>query len=401
MMLLKPVLAKFVKTGTLHVTDATGDKYTFSGSPGPEVAIHIHNKKTELRLLLNADIALGEAYMNQDLTIEQGSLSDFLDLCLRNYALSDLGWLNRLNEFVMRPFRYWYQYNPLGLAKNHIAHHYDLSGELYKLFLDSDFQYSCAYFEDENQSLETAQENKKRHLAAKLRLEPGMKVLDIGSGWGGLALYLAKHADVEVTGVTLSEEQVKIANDRAKAMGLSDRVRFYLRDYREEKNRYDRIVSVGMFEHVGVPHYQSFFNDIHNLLTDKGLAVLHAIGRSGPPEYKRGWSNKYIFPGGYCPALSEVLKRIEKSKLFVTDVEILRYHYAYTLQHWHDRFQASRDQARSLYDERFCRMWEFYLKESEMSFRHLGYMVFQIQLVRDPAIATLTRDYINQWEKNV
>jgi cyclopropane-fatty-acyl-phospholipid synthase len=398
-MLLKQVFTRFIQIGTLKVTDSQGNSYVFSGKPGPKAAIRFRNKSIEWKLLLNADIATGEGYVDGDIIIEEGTLYDFLDICTQNLALNQFGWLNRVVEACMRPFRYLYQYNPLSTAKSHIAHHYDLDAKLYKLFLDSDLQYSCAYFTEADQSLEVAQENKKRHLAAKLRLQPGQKVLDIGSGWGGLALYLAGLENIEVTGLTLSKEQLAVSTERAKQAGLSDRVKFYLRDYREEQQRYDRIVSVGMFEHVGVPYYQKFFDHLRELLTEEGLAVIHAIGRSTPPEYRQGWINKYIFPGGYSPALSEELIPIEKSRLFVTDIEILRYHYAKTLQFWFTRFYQNRDIVKALYDERFCRIWEYYLISSEVAFRNLGYYVSQIQLVRDPSISTATRDYINEWEQ--
>lgn len=400
-MLLKHALEKFIQIGTLEVIDVNGTKHVFSGKPGPKSVVRFHNKLFELKLLWDPDMAAGEGYMNGDFTIESGTLYDFLDVCTRNYALRPLSWTKTVDEFLLYPLRWLFQYNPKKAAKRNVAHHYDLNGDLYKLFLDKDMQYSCAYFRSPDDTLETAQENKKCHLAAKLRLQPKQKILDIGSGWGGLALYLAQHADVEVTGLTLSEEQFKVATARAEQMGLSDRVRFYLRDYREEQDQYDRIVSVGMFEHVGVPHYRQFFAQIQHLLKDNGIAVLHAIGHSTSPESKETWINKYIFPGGYCPSLSEVIKPIEHSKLFITDIELLRFHYAKTLQHWHSRFQAHRQQAQALYDERFCRMWEYYLLASEMAFLNLGYYVFQIQLVRDPHVVPMTRDYINEWEQRV
>ena len=399
-MLIDLIFEKFVQIGTLHVIDCTGKKYTFKGTGDPECTIRLHNTKIVYKLLWNADLALGEGYTNGDLTIEQGTLSDFLNLCTRNEALRQEKGTRHIKESLLLPLAYLRQTNTQNKSKQRVAHHYDLNGELYKLFLDADMQYSCAYFADPQNDLETAQLDKKRHLAAKLHLAPGQKILDIGSGWGGLALYLAQQEEVEVTGITLSEEQLKVSTMRAKKLGLSDRVHFKLTDYREEKGRYDRIVSVGMFEHVGVPYYKQFFNQVYELLNDDGIAVLAAIGRRNNLFVNsRSWIGKYIFPGGYCPAVSEVLKPIERSKLYVTDIEILRHHYAYTLNHWHNRFQSHRDTVKKMYDENFCRMWEYYLKGCEMAFRNLGYLVFQIQLIRNEASSPLTRDYIFEWEQ--
>jgi cyclopropane-fatty-acyl-phospholipid synthase len=293
------------------------------------------------------------------------------------------------------------QYNPVGKAKSNVAHHYDLSGSLYDLFLDRDRQYSCAYFESDDGSLEDAQLAKKRHLAAKLDIKPGMKVLDIGSGWGGLGLYIAEICGAEVTGVTLSEEQHKLSNDRALQRGVSDRVKFLLKDYRHLDQKFDRIVSVGMFEHVGVGHFKEFFTKVNGLLKDDGVAVLHSINRSDGPGATSAWIKKYIFPGGYIPALSEVLPHIEKAGLYVTDVEILRLHYAKTLREWYLRFADHRDRAKELYDERFCRMWEFYLAASECAFRFAGMNNFQIQFVKNQHSLPLTRNYIFQEEERL
>jgi cyclopropane-fatty-acyl-phospholipid synthase len=276
-----------------------------------------------------------------------------------------------------------------------VAHHYDLSRELYQLFLDSDMQYSCAYFAHEDDTLEQAQLLKKNHLAAKLLLKPGQKVLDIGCGWGGLALHLASVADVEVLGVTLSKEQLAVAQERARALGLENRVRFELRDYRHVDETFDRIVSVGMFEHVGVRHYPEFFGKIGELLVKDGVAVLHSIGRMSPPGSTSPWIRKYIFPGAYAPSLSEVFSAVEPKQLWVADVEVLRLHYAKTCHEWYLRFMANRDQALQLYDERFCRMWEFYLAAVEMTFRHGSAMVFQMQLCHQRDAVPLTRDYMN------
>jgi len=284
-------------------------------------------------------------------------------------------------------------------ARRNVAHHYDLSDQLYELFLDRDRQYSCAYFRSPEDELETAQQNKKRHIAAKLLLQPGHKVLDIGSGWGGLALYLAAECGCEVTGLTLSEEQHKVSQGRAAAAGLADRVRFHLRDYREEEGQYDRIVSVGMFEHVGVVQYPTFFRKVNQLLTPDGVALLHSIGRMEGPGTTNPWLRKYIFPGGYSPALSEVVPAVERERLWITDIEILRLHYAETLCNWRGRFEENRERIRALYDERFCRMWELYLVGAELAFRRDRHLNFQMQLAKQVGTVPLTRDYITDWER--
>jgi cyclopropane-fatty-acyl-phospholipid synthase len=315
-------------------------------------------------------------------------------------GLEPASWPIRLNDLMHRAFRRWQQYNPIPRAHRNVAHHYDLSGTLYDLFLDADRQYSCAYFPTPGIPIEAAQANKKRHIASKLLLKPGQKVLDIGSGWGGLALYLARECDVEVTGLTLSSEQLKVAQHRAAAAGLAERVRFELCDYRVHQGSYDRIVSVGMFEHVGVPHYRDFFATVKRLLTPDGVALLHSIGRMDGPYVTNPWMRKYIFPGGYSPALSEVVPVVEQAKVWITDIEILRLHYAETLKAWRQRFNANRERIRALYDERFCRMWEFYLAASEVAFRQQGHIVFQMQLSKSIDAVPLTRDYMFDWERS-
>jgi len=292
------------------------------------------------------------------------------------------------------------QFNPVGRARTNVAHHYGLSDVLYGLFLDADQQYSCAYFDHSGESLDDAQKNKKRHLAAKLLLDqPRLRILDIGCGWGGLALYLAAESGAQVTGITLSEEQFNVAQERARRVGLGDRVSFHLRDYRAQEGTYDRIVSVGMFEHVGVPQYPLFFRKVRELLTEDGIALLHFIGRANGPGSTNPWILKYIFPGGYSPAISEVVPVIERQKLFITDIEILRLHYAETLRQWRTRFAANRDKIKQIYDERFCRMWEFYLAGSEVAFRNEYQIVLQIQITKNQEAVPLTRDYITDWER--
>jgi cyclopropane-fatty-acyl-phospholipid synthase len=307
--------------------------------------------------------------------------------------------LARLLNGSVTLFRRIHQYNPLPRARQNVAHHYDLSDQFYELFLDRDRQYSCGYFRDEAEDLDAAQLDKKKHLAAKLLIRPGQKVLDIGSGWGGLALYLSAECGADVTGLTLSVEQHKFATRRAAAAGLSDRVRFYLRDYREEVGQYDRIVSVGMFEHVGLNHYGAFFTKLKSLLAPDGVALLHSIGRKDGPGTTMPWIRKYIFPGGYVPALSEVLPAVEQLRLWVTDIEILRLHYAETLRAWRRRFERNRDRVLALYDERFYRMWEMYLVGSEIAFRRQDHMVFQMQLAKAVDAVPLTRDYMLDWER--
>ncbi|HVO15189.1 MAG TPA: cyclopropane-fatty-acyl-phospholipid synthase family protein [Alphaproteobacteria bacterium] len=390
----------FIRAGTLTVIDAAGRRHVFGGkAPGPAATIRLHEKRLEHRILVNPHLGVGEAYMDGTLTIEEGTLYDFLDLCGLNLDHLESYRLQAVARWLRTLFRGWHQNNPVGVAKSNVAHHYDLSGALYDLFLDKDRQYSCAYFTTGNDTLEVAQDNKKRHIAAKLLLKPGLKVLDIGSGWGGLGLYLAKVAPVDVTGVTLSEEQHKMSEQRARDAGLADRVRFRLQDYRHVDQRFDRIVSVGMFEHVGARHYPEFFGKVRELLADDGVCLLHSIGRMEPPGSTNAWLRKYIFPGGYTPALSEVLTVVERIGLWVTDIEILRLHYAETLHEWNRRFQDNRDKVARLYDERFCRMWEFYLQGCEMAFRRMRQMVFQMQLAKHPDSAPLTRDYITDWER--
>jgi cyclopropane-fatty-acyl-phospholipid synthase len=398
-MILSPLFRRVVHEGTLTLIDATGRRESFGTGP-PHVTARVADRWTELRVLLNPKLALGEAYMDGRLRLEQGSVYDLVDIATRNLERLEQLPMMRAIEAVRRWLRPLQTYNPIGRARKNVAHHYDLSGELYDLFLDTDRQYSCAYFRSPNDSLEQAQENKKRHLAAKLLLEqPGLEVLDIGSGWGGLGLFLAREANANVTGVTLSEEQIKVSRQRAQQARLDDGVQFRLEDYRNLTGKYDRIVSVGMFEHVGSRHYAEFFGKIRELLTEDGVAVLHSIGRMEPPGATNPWLRKYIFPGGYTPALSEVLGVIERSGLWVTDVEVLRLHYAETLRHWRERFLRNRERVKALYDERFCRMWEFYLAGCEVSFRNMGQMVFQIQLARRQDAVPLTRDYITDWER--
>jgi cyclopropane-fatty-acyl-phospholipid synthase len=398
-MLLARLLSRIIHIGRLELVDAAGRHHVFAGTAGPEIRVRLHDRTLPRKFILNPRLNVPEAYMNGSMTIEQGDLYGLLELLARNDNLMSGNalwrWAYRLQHLTRR----LHQYNPVSRSRRNVAHHYDLSDELYDLFLDRDRQYSCAYFLAPNDDIDTAQLNKRRHIAAKLLLRPGMKVLDIGSGWGGLALYLASECGADVTGLTLSTEQLKVAQRRAAQAGLSDRVRFHLRDYREEKGQYDRIVSVGMFEHVGVGQYKAFFNQVKVLLNPEGVALLHSIGRSDGPGTTNPWIRKYVFPGGYSPAISEVVPVIERTRLWITDIEVLRLHYAETLKTWRRRFLQHRDQVLKLYDERFCRMWETYLVGSEIAFRYGGHLVMQIQMAKAVDTVPLTRDYMFDWER--
>jgi len=399
-MLLRVLLTQLVRSGTLTVIDADGRVSVFGDGEVPKATIRFHSRAVARKLPFNPSLYFGEGYMDGTITIEDGGLDEFLEIALKNYAHLEAHWLFRILALVSRQTRWLAHYNTMVKARRNVAHHYDLSGRLYELFLDRDRNYSCAYFTEPHDNLERAQEDKKLHLASKLLLDrPGLKVLDIGSGWGGLAIYLAETAGCDVTGVTLSEEQHRESERRARHNGLETHCRFLLRDYREETGRYDRIVSVGMFEHVGRRHYDEFFAKVRDLLSDDGACLLHSIGRADPPSGSNPFIRKYIFPGGELPALSEVLAAVERSGLFVTDLEILRLHYAETLKLWYERFEANRREITALYDERFCRMWELYLKASETSFRHQPQIVFQLQLARRIDALPLTRDYMTEWER--
>jgi cyclopropane-fatty-acyl-phospholipid synthase len=400
--LLAKVLAGVIGEGHLTIIDAAGKAHRIQGARrGPAVTIRIHKWWTGIRIVLRPRVAIGEAYMDGTLTVEQGDLYDLLDLLGRNVAALDRSLLVSLSFRWQRLVRLFEQHNPIERAQRNVVHHYDLNDQLYDIFLDRDRQYSCAYFRTGEESLDQAQEDKKRHIAAKLLLKPGQKVLDMGSGWGGMGLFLARQFGVDVTGITLSKEQLAVSSRRALEDGVADRVRFKLLDYRLEPEKYDRIVSVGMFEHVGATHYLEYFSKVKDLLADDGVMLLHAIGRMEPPGGTNTWLRKYIFPGGYSPALSEVMAAIEKSGLWVTDIEILRLHYAETLRVWRERFLASREKVRQMagYDERFLRMWEFYLAGCEVAFRYMNQMVFQIQIARRQDAVPLTREYMVDAER--
>lgn len=397
---LSHMLTSFVKKGRLTAIDHEGKTHVFGGKlPGPDVTMKITDPALYRGLFFNPELNMGEAYMDGRVTFPGSDLRSFLTLFSINRLSLGNYPLQRVLKSMSRGVKRLQQANPIGQAQKNVSHHYDIGNDLYKLFLDEKMFYSCAYFRDENETLEAAQIDKCRLLAAKLSLKPGQKILDIGCGWGGLAMYLATVADVEVTGVTLSKEQHALAVERVKAAGLEGRVHIKLQDYRHVTDKFDRIVSVGMFEHVGVPFYRRFFDKVRSLLTDDGVVLLHTIGRSSPPSVTDPWIRKYIFPGGYIPALSEVMPAIERAGLAVTDIEFLGPHYAETLRAWWNKFQQNRDKIKALYDERFCRMWEFYLAGSEVSFRHMGMTLFQIPMVKNRESVPMKRDYIAEAEK--
>ncbi|CAN7533623.1 cyclopropane-fatty-acyl-phospholipid synthase [Phenylobacterium sp. LjRoot225] len=397
-MALQSFLRKVVREGSLTVRMPDGSQFELGDGCGPPVVVSITSKRWAARIAANPGLVLGEAYMEGGLVLERGDIYDFAEVIGRNSrhrpprraGLLERWWLDwRL------------QANPRAQARRNVAHHYDLSVDFYRRFLDADLQYSCAYFQGPGVPLEAAQLAKKRHIAAKLLLAPEQRVLDIGCGWGGLGLTLAQEAGVRLEGITLSTEQLATAQARAEAAGLAGRASFSLTDYRDVEGPYDRIVSVGMFEHVGRPNFQTYFDQVARLLKDDGVAVIHSIGRSEGPSFTQAWIAKYIFPGGYIPAMSEVLTCVERAGLMVADVEVLRLHYADTLRAWRERFNAQRAEIARLYDERFCRMWEFYLCLSEIAFRYRGHMVFQLQLAKKIDAVPLTRDYIGEAERRL
>ena len=398
-MLLSRVLRPLIRTGRLTVIDAHGTPHVFGTEAQPAITVRLHDPKLHWKLALNPGLYAGEAWMDGTLTVEDGSLYDFLDLFGRNLGTAGLKSFKSPLRHLKRLKRGYHRLNDRWRSERNVAHHYDLSDEMYGLFLDSERQYTCAYHPTGTEDIETAQRLKERHIAAKLRLRPGMRVADLGCGWGSLAMYLARHHDVDVTAVTLSKEQVAWGNARARELGLADRVRLLHKDYREVEGTFDRVVSIGMLEHVGVRQYGRMFERIRALLPQHGVALVHSIGRVLGPGSTNPWIKKYIFPGGYIPALSEVLPSIERSGLWVTDIEVLRLHYAYTLKQWRERFVANWDKAAALYDERFCRMWEYYLATSEISFRHLDNMNFQIQVAVDRNTLPIARDYMLDEER--
>jgi cyclopropane-fatty-acyl-phospholipid synthase len=396
---LSHMLKSFVRTGTLTVIDAEGGTHTFGGAPGPKVTMRLTDPKLYKSLFFNPELAAGEAYMDGRMSFENSTLRDFLTLFSMNRLTLGSYPLQKVLRKISRGLKRFQQANPVGKAEKNVAHHYDIGNEFYRLFLDKGMQYSCAYFTSDGDTLEDAQQNKLRLIAAKLNLKPGQRVLDIGSGWGDMAIYLARIENVSMLGVTLSKEQCSLSNEKAKQLGLADRVRFELRDYRKVNETFERIVSVGMFEHVGVHHYGEFFAKVNELLTPDGVMLLHSIGHMSPPGTASPWLRKYIFPGAYSPALSEVFTAVEQNSLWVTDLEFLRVHYAKTLAQWEKRFQANRTEVARMYDERFCRMWEFYLISAEMMFRTGSQLVFHMQLAKKRDAVPIVRDYITDVQR--
>ncbi len=378
-----------------ELIDSNSKKYVI-GNPKKDkpIVIRILDQKLMQKLLINPDLYFGEAYMNGSLVIENGTLTDFLDLAFKNIGRGNINSYGAVIKKIKGTFGYLTNLNKIIKSKENVAHHYDISEKLYDLFLDKNRQYSCAYFKNDSDTLEQAQSNKIHHIIKKLNIQPNQKVLDVGSGWGTLALAIAKETNASVTGITLSENQFEYSQNKAKEMNLSNQVDFKLIDYRQLNEKFDRIVSVGMFEHVGRNFYKTYFNKVFQLLNEKGIALIHTIGSSMPPRDPQPWIQKYIFPGGYTPSLSEISKPIEKSGLIVSDIEVLRMHYAHTLRNWKERFLSKKDTVLDMFDEKFFRMWEFYLASCEMAFKWGDQVVFQLQLAKDNSSVPNTRDYI-------
>ncbi|MBW4706200.1 cyclopropane-fatty-acyl-phospholipid synthase family protein [Roseobacter sp. YSTF-M11] len=391
---LDRMLQVMLHSGAIIVIMPDGSTHSYGDGTGVPVAVRLHDMATVRHLVLNPELALGEAYMNGTLTIEEDRLQELLGLVVRNLRSAPRVFWQRPLLKLRVALRRFTQRNAATRARRHVAHHYDLSDRLYGLFLDEDRQYSCGYFRTPDDTLAQSQAQKKDHIARKLLIRPGMKVLDVGCGWGGMALTLAQDHGAEVLGITLSREQLAVATQRAARAGLSDQVRFRLCDYRGVDGTFDRIVSVGMFEHVGLPHYNSYFRTVRDRLADDGIALVHTIGWVAPPDATNPWIAKYIFPGGYIPTLSEISRAVETAMLWPADIECWRLHYAYTLRHWFDRFNDNEADVRALYDARFVRMWRFYLAACEQTFRHGRQAVYQLQLSRRVDAVPLTRDYL-------
>ena len=388
-------LNNLFKQDGFEIIDSNSKKYVI-GNPTKDkpIVIRFLDQKLMQKLLINPDLYFGESYMNGSLVIENGTLTDFLDLAFKNIGRGNINYYGAVIKKIKGTFGYLTNLNKIIKSKENVAHHYDISEKLYDLFLDKNRQYSCAYFKNDSDTLEQAQSNKIHHIIKKLNIQPNQKVLDVGSGWGTLALAIAKETNASVTGITLSENQFEYSQNKAKEMNLSNQVDFKLIDYRQLNEKFDRIVSVGMFEHVGRNFYRTYFNKVFQLLNEKGIALIHTIGSSMPPRDPQPWIQKYIFPGGYTPSLSEISKPIEKSGLIVSDIEVLRMHYAHTLRNWKERFLSKKDTVLNMFDEKFFRMWEFYLASCEMAFKWGDQVVFQLQLAKDNSSVPNTRDYI-------
>ena len=392
--MLFSVLKKLNFDGTLEIIDSNGKTHKF-GNSNPQVCIRLKNKSIERKLFLNPNLHIGEAYMNEELVVEKGTIEDFLNLitnCYDDFISNNKFY--KFYEYLSSIFMPFQQINQLVNSKKNVAHHYDINEDLYKLFLDQDMQYSCAYFHNPNMSLDQAQKDKKQHIIKKLQITENMDVLDIGCGWGGMAIEIAKSTGAKVKGITLSENQFKTASERAQKEGLADKVSFALQDYRNETEKYDRIVSVGMFEHVGVKYFKTYLSKANDILKENGVFLLHTIGQRGKPTATSPWIRKYIFPGGYIPSLSEVMNATQKLNINVTDVKVLRLHYAHTLSKWYQNVIENKDKSINMFDQRFFRMWEFYLLASKYSFVNMGNVVFQIQIAKNINNLPLTRNYI-------
>ena len=396
-MQLARFLNKLFKKDGFILIDAYSKKYII-GLPENKnpITVKILNKKLHYKLLFRPDLYFGEAYSDGDIIIENGSLTEFLDLALMNIGRGDLNFFSQLINRFSGSYRYLTNFNFIKKSKMNVAYHYDLSDDLYDLFLDSKRQYSCAYFKNKNDSLETAQNNKIQHIIKKLNIKPNQKILDIGCGWGSLAIDIAKTVNCEVLGITLSENQFNYCVNRAKKLGLENQVIFKLMDYRELNEKFDRIVSIGMFEHVGRKFYKNFFKKIESLLSSDGVSLIHTIGSVNPPRDPHPWITKYIFPGGYTPSLSEVTTPIEKAGLIVSDIEVLKLHYSHTLRHWKENCIKNKEKIIEMFDERFFRMWEFYLAGCEIAFKWGDQVVYQFQLTKNYTSTPVTRDYIYQ-----
>ena len=394
-MKLVSFLNSLFKHDGFELIDSNSKKYVI-GKPSREkpISLKLLDPKLMQKLLLYPDLYFGEAYMDGSLVIENGNITEFLDLAFKNIGRGNINSYGAVIKKLRGTYRYLTSFNKIVKSKENVAHHYDISEKLYDLFLDENRQYSCAYFKNENDTLEQAQNNKIHHIIKKLNIRPNQKVLDIGSGWGTLALAIAKETQASVTGITLSENQFEYSKNKAKEMNLSNKVDFKLIDYRQLNEKFDRVVSVGMFEHVGRKFYRTYFNKVFKLLNERGIALIHTIGSSMPPRDPQPWIQKYIFPGGYTPSLSEVVNPIENSGLIVSDIEVLRMHYAHTLRNWKERFLSKKDIVLDMFDEKFFRMWEFYLASCEMAFKWGDQVVFQFQLSKDNSSVPNTRDYI-------
>ncbi|MFW2828816.1 class I SAM-dependent methyltransferase [Sphingomonas sp. ID0503] len=405
MWMLDAFLKRIVVNGRLIAIDPDGrvHEYGRAADGFPELTIRLTDSAVQRAIISNPQLGAGEGFMDGRLIVEQGDIRDLIDIILHNLRWENAGLLqdSALRRALGSVKGKLDRINWQAKSKRNVAHHYDLSDRLYDLFLDADRQYSCAYYTDPANSLEQAQRDKKAHIAAKLNLRPGNRVLDIGCGWGGMALYINEVSGAEVLGVTLSEEQLKVARRRAEEKGVADKVKFELIDYRNVTGTFDRIVSVGMFEHVGPAHYETFFAKCRSLLAEDGAMLLHTIGRIGTPGVTDAWTAKYIFPGGYSPSLSEIVTASERAHLIVSDVETLRLHYALTLDEWYARTNAAKAEIVALYDERFFRMWQFYLAGAAAAFKFGDHVNFQLQYIRDRYALPMTRDYMTATEHDL